>query len=220
MDKIISKDDPNGIIEGAVCELIFEVSDDLGIGLQAADDIVRATELYAALANECVLRDDYDLDGLKLILRKELVRSGKYPTVEEKPIRDFSDFVKTMKHEIVYNISMCNKLKLSLTQISLLVENIENLTINEGDSELVHDIYKLIERCVCYLDPIDIGNLDQIWWRLNSFVQTLLQHCEVFNVKVDDLTVDLIHDYLDNESPWRPGKDDSAGGNDDGQTDV
>lgn len=78
----------------------------------------------------------------------------------------------------------------------------------------------IIDRCVCYLDPIDIGNLDQIWWRLNSFVQTLLQHCEVFNVKVDDLTVDLIHDYLDNESPWRPGKDDSAGGNDDGQTNV
>lgn len=187
------------VIEGAICELIVIIADDLRIGFQDSDDIVRSTDFYKILLSECVLQDDYDLVGLNLILRKELIRSSKYPTVENKPIADFFDFVKTMKPEIIHNISLCLKLNLNLTQLSLLLLGIENFTINEKGVILVHDISTLFERCLDYLEPMKTRNLDEIWWRLNSFIQTLLLHCKMSDISPKDLTAEEISGYLKEE---------------------
>jgi len=179
MNRKISNDASKEIIEDTVNELVFRIADDLKIDLYEAGGIVRATKFYEVLTRECALRNDHTLDSLLLILRKELIRARKYPAMpnHDQGIDNFYDFVKTMRHEIIYNISLGLKLNLDLIHVTLLTENIEIFTVSKNDAELVHEISSLFQRGLHYLEPISSENLKEIWLLLNSNMQTVLAHC-------------------------------------------
>lgn len=68
------------ILMNITSDLIPVIADELNVGFHEADEIVQGTELYRVLLRECLLQDDYSLEGLKLLLRKELVRVGEHST--------------------------------------------------------------------------------------------------------------------------------------------
>lgn len=134
----MSKD--KSIVEKIVSDLVPVISADLQISIMEADALIRETQFYKVLTTECILNGGYDINGLKLVLRKELIRSGKYPLSEDGEIRDCSDFVKTMIHEIVYDNASAVGCKLTLTQVSLIVEGIPSLTTDDKDVQIIKNL--------------------------------------------------------------------------------
>lgn len=193
------------IMKLIMSDMVPEVAGDLQIGFQEADDIVRATDFYKVLSSESVLRDDYVSDSLLLILRKELVRSGIYPIRNgDAEVEDFVDFVKAMKHEIVYNCAVYDKLELNLSQVSLLIEGIENSIIDANTARSMKDLSDAFYKSVSYLKPAHIGNneidkmnaFNEIWWKLNVNIQTLLAYCKNHDKSPVDLKAEEIDDFL------------------------
>lgn len=186
-------------------DLVPIVSDDLKIGFQEADDIVRATELYKVLSSECILRDDYNPEILLLVLRKELVRNSRYPQRNGNgEVEDFYDFVNVMRHEIIYNCTQYKSLKLNLTQVSLLIEGIGNFIVDKNDVQAVKDISDAFDKYVSHMEPISIGNgevdrsnsFNEIWWNFNVGIQTLLAHCRKYGKSPSELSDEEINLYF------------------------
>lgn len=193
----------NEILRYIMSDLVPVIADDLRVGFRDADDIIRSTELYMVLSSECILQDDYSLDSLLLILRKELIRDGKYPVKPSQNIDDSYDFVRTMKHEMIGNCIKYKNINISLTQVSLIVEGIENFAADKDNKKLIRNISILFDRCVRYLPTEKICSDDEqffnIWWRLYSYIQILLLHCKIYDKNPSDLTDEEIDDYLSEE---------------------
>ncbi|HVI42328.1 MAG TPA: hypothetical protein VM577_16870 [Anaerovoracaceae bacterium] len=99
--------------------------------------MIRETQFFKVLSEECFIDHEYDIIQLCQILRKELIRSRKYTVNEDGEINDFNDFARVMIHEIVYNSSLTIGCKLSLAQVSFIVENIPNFTVDEKDVQII-----------------------------------------------------------------------------------
>lgn len=193
------------IIKLIISDLVPVIADDLQIGFHKADEIVRGTDLYKVLISECILQDDYNSDNLLLILHKELVRSGKYPIQNgNKEVEDLHDFVRTMRHEIIYNCTIYKKFELNLTQVSLLVEGIENFVVGNNAVQSVKDISDTLNKYVHHMDPIRIGkgeiecanNFNEIFWKFNADLQVLFAHCLKHGKRPVDLTEEEIDLYV------------------------
>lgn len=185
------------ILRDITSDLVPVIAADLNVGFHEADEIVRGTELYRVLSSECVLQDDYNLDGLKLILRKELVRAGEYPSRDAK-ITDFGDFVITMRHEVIYNCVAGKRSELSLAQVSLLVEGINNSIIDKADTQNVQDTSETFDRYVDFIIPdiIEKCNFeDDIWYKINVDLHTIIAYCKMKNKRPTQLTDDELSGF-------------------------
>ena len=63
------------ILTFIISDLVPPLADDLEIGFHEADDIIRSTELYAALQKKALLRPDYSPSKLLMALKRELAEA-------------------------------------------------------------------------------------------------------------------------------------------------
>lgn len=142
------------ILTQIMSDLAFYIADDLGINIPEAEIIIKSTGFYKVLSKQCSLESEYNITSLRQILRKELIKNGKYDVCANSNITDFSHFAHTMLHELVYNSAVIAGCSLSLSQVSLLLENIPNYHIDEIDIRVVKN---LRDAYLFVLDPAVLG---------------------------------------------------------------